>query len=346
MIPLLKVDELNAHNSHGSLTKTLSLTDCKINDSLTAEVVMPYLKLDIQCFNIQGNMVNVINGNVPQFRIEAPNLTITKSVNSIRFTTDLEEEVVSEDSGCCAFFIELIGKGSSAEYKMHVNNVNIQLSASKPTCGIHPVSITALTPVKEMNFTYGTPGFSYLYVGSGAAQMAEFSARENMFLGVERLSSDDAIALLTKYLETYTPSAIAWFPGLYETDSGQVNDKWKSNTQAFLTLCNQRGILPILCTLPNHSTLNHQYKNNWLRQLPGYIISDAAAIINREEFGVFWRRLRWSAADGMPTRKGWMEYYAAILGGRDFVQLAKVCGIEELLYTFGIENRPKNKCPK
>ena len=346
MVRLLTTDELNAHNAYGSLTKILSRDDCKTNDSLTAEVVMPYLKQDTQCFAIQGDMANVINGNVPQFRIEAPNLTITKSVNSIRFTTDLEEEVVSEGSDNCYFFIELISNGSSAEYKMHVNNIDIRLSTSKPTCGIHPVSFTTLTPVKKMRFVYGTPGYSYLFVGSGAAQMAEYSTREKMFLGVEKLSSDDAIALLTKYLETYTPSAIAWFPGLYETDSGQVNDKWKNNTQAFLNLCEQRGILPVLCTLPNHSSLNHQYKNSWLRQLPGCIISDAAAIINREESGVFWRRLRWNAAEGMPTRKGWMEYFAAILAGRSFVQLAQVWGIEELLYSFGILNRPKNKCPK
>ena len=85
------------------------------------------------------------------------------------------------------------------------------------------------------------------------------------------------------------PTYALWALGMNDgTDSQSApSTTWLTNIQAFLEKCNEKGITPILCTIPTIPSLDHSQKSAWVRN-SGYRYIDMAAAV--EESGTtYWK---------------------------------------------------------
>lgn len=91
----------------------------------------------------------------------------------------------------------------------------------------------------------------------------------------------------------YTPQYVVWGVGMNDADSeGAVNAGWKNATEEFLDICEEKGITPILMTLPTTATKLHAYKNAWIKAWAaekGERYIDAAGALGKEsDTGYSW----------------------------------------------------------
>jgi len=64
----------------------------------------------------------------------------------------------------------------------------------------------------------------------------------------------------------YTPRFAVWGMGMNNEDSPTAaNTTWLNCTEEFLDICEEKGITPILMTIPSTTTRLNEYKNAWIR---------------------------------------------------------------------------------
>ena len=65
-----------------------------------------------------------------------------------------------------------------------------------------------------------------------------------------------------------TPEYALWLLGMNngDGDSSAPNEAWLTATEEFLSLCESRGITPILATIPQTPKINNNRKNQWIRE--------------------------------------------------------------------------------
>lgn len=71
------------------------------------------------------------------------------------------------------------------------------------------------------------------------------------------------------------PAYALWSVGLYDAaDNGAADGAWMTATKSFMDQCKQRGIIPVLATIPSD---RHPFKNEWIRKTSGCRYVDFAA---------------------------------------------------------------------
>jgi hypothetical protein len=86
---------------------------------------------------------------------------------------------------------------------------------------------------------------------------------------------------LTNALTHGTPKYILWCMGMNDPDTGSaVNATWLEKVSALLDVCNQKGITPILATIPEvtNTSYKNTYKNNWIRSSGVRYVDFASAL--------------------------------------------------------------------
>lgn len=106
-------------------------------------------------------------------------------------------------------------------------------------------------------------------------------------------------------LLTYgTPKYAVWCLGMNDTDSeDRVNSNWKECTEQFLDDCKQRGITPILATIPNTVKKNHVFKNEFVRN-SGHRYVDFALVVGASKKDSVWLGGMLSGDKIHPTNAG------------------------------------------
>lgn len=62
------------------------------------------------------------------------------------------------------------------------------------------------------------------------------------------------------------PIYAVWCLGMNNGDSADaVNPEWLETTTEFINTCRERGIIPVICTIPSTPTVNNDHKNRWVR---------------------------------------------------------------------------------
>ena len=106
--------------------------------------------------------------------------------------------------------------------------------------------------------------------------------------GFPGANSDEALPQVKTYLGDWgIPKYIVWCLGMNDPDNGAINQTWLDCVNEVIALCNQYGIEPILSTIPNVPSLDHTYKNAWVRQ-SGYRYIDFAKAVGAEQAGSSW----------------------------------------------------------
>ena len=85
-----------------------------------------------------------------------------------------------------------------------------------------------------------------------------------------------------------TPKIAVWCLGMNDPDSsGSINAAWKAYAEQFISVCQERGILPVLATVPNVPERIHSYKNEYIRK-SGCRYIDFASAVGANQEGSGW----------------------------------------------------------
>lgn len=89
-------------------------------------------------------------------------------------------------------------------------------------------------------------------------------------------------------LENGCPTYAIWAHGMNDPDtSSAINSNWLSYANDFLQTCEEHGIVPIFCTIPNTPTHLNTFKNAWIKS-SGYRYIDFAKAVGAEEAESGW----------------------------------------------------------
>lgn len=95
-------------------------------------------------------------------------------------------------------------------------------------------------------------------------------------------SSTTANTNLTSLMATAAkPKFIVWALGMNDgsdADEDTPNSSWLTAVRNLISICEQHTITPILVTIPNVPTINHEGKNKWIKE-SGYRYIDLAKAV-------------------------------------------------------------------
>ena len=124
-----------------------------------------------------------------------------------------------------------------------------------------------------------------------------------MFDGYGGRTSVQALQSLNKCLSFGRPDTILWCMGMNDHDTASsVNENWKSTYDAVCSLCSDREIRLVLCTIPSTPTIIHSFKNNIIRN-SGLDYIDIEDTLGVDENGNWYEGML-SGDNIHPTAKG------------------------------------------
>lgn len=125
-------------------------------------------------------------------------------------------------------------------------------------------------------------GDSYSGIGHGARwpfYLYENGYNNCLISGYPGMPSEKAIEQFSRFVERATPEIAVWTLGMNNADkNGVISEGYLRSTEEFLRICKERGITPILSTIPNTPTVNNRAKNEWVRSQPYRYIDFARAV--------------------------------------------------------------------
>ena len=131
--------------------------------------------------------------------------------------------------------------------------------------------------------------------------------------------TSDALADLKRALEFGTPKYVVWCMGMNDGDrDGAINADYKKATDEMLAICKEKGITPILCTIPNTPTVINIHKNEWVKS-SGYRYIDFAVAVDAEEINSSWTKGMISGDNVHPAPTGAEALYKQFI--KDFPEI-------------------------
>ena len=111
---------------------------------------------------------------------------------------------------------------------------------------------------------------------------------EYLLTGFPGRKSAEALDDFKTLLEFGTPRYAVWCMGMNDGDNANsVNTSWEKATEEFIAICDEKGIIPVLATIPNTPTVVNSFKNE-IVEASGCRYIDFAAAVNGTEKGSAW----------------------------------------------------------
>jgi len=112
-------------------------------------------------------------------------------------------------------------------------------------------------------------GDSYLGTGS-PSRWPYYLFRDGytrcLTVGYAGMNSQRGIQDFRGFVEKGQPEYAVWCLGMNNSDKeGVLNPNYVAATEEFIAICEDRGITPILSTIPNTPKVNNRQKNEWVR---------------------------------------------------------------------------------
>ena len=130
-------------------------------------------------------------------------------------------------------------------------------------------------------------GDSYIGFGHGA-RWPYYLFRDGytnlMLVGYPGMSSERGIKEFREIVNHGSPEIVVWTLGMNNKDDDEddsvagVNKGYREAVDEFLKICNERGITPVLCTVPDVPERSNRAKNNLVRSMPYRYIDFARAV--------------------------------------------------------------------
>ena len=155
------------------------------------------------------------------------------------------------------------------------------------------------------------------YTGFGNAARWPYYLRRDGFLnllamGFPGMNGQRAIKEFRAVIDMGAPQFAIWGIGMNNGDSADaINPDYLRTTEEFISICEERGIVPILSTIPNCPKVNNSFKNEWVRN-SGYRYIDLCRSVGADE-DVWWYQGMISEDQIHPTVLGAQAFYAQVL---------------------------------
>ena len=153
--------------------------------------------------------------------------------------------------------------------------------------------------------SYGTNRWMYYLIENGYSENCLIDAYPGE-------NTTTLLRSLTSYKDQGSPKYILWCGGMNDgSDGTTVNTTWMNNVNSMLSICNEKNITPIFGTIPTVPTINHEKKNEWIRN-SGYQYIDFAKAVGAQPDGT-WLTGMLSSDNVHPTPAGAKAlYYQAL----------------------------------
>ena len=206
-------------------------------------------------------------------------LTLSDFINIIIYTKN------SEDCRSSITIMTAEGDYSVATSRYYSSRAAVLCNANFAMTNITMKYV--INDAKEDVWVFGD---SYVSLGDPnrwATQLVMAGHKKLLIDGYGGAKSENIYPVLESYIELAKPKYIAWCLGMNDGDNGAINSSWKGYVDSLLTLCEEKGITPILATIPNVPSIDHTYKNAYVKSL-GVRYIDFAKAVNAESAGATW----------------------------------------------------------
>jgi lysophospholipase L1-like esterase len=137
------------------------------------------------------------------------------------------------------------------------------------------------------------------------------------------IDSEESWPILLNDLSTGNPKYLLWLLGMNDGDDADANtpsESWITHIQKVIAICEERGITPILATIPTCLIYN-EGKNSWVRN-SGYRYIDFAKAVGANGDGSWYDGMLNTNNDNVhPTDKGARALAMQVL--LDFPEITK-----------------------
>ena len=198
---------------------------------------------------------------------------------TIRIKTDLRTAVVTietDDERYVSTNFQWFGRNG----EIFAKSVGVELKNAK-------LEWACLSYEKDVWF-FGDSFFDTTTTYRWPYYMVEDGITEVFFNGHPGRTTESALEDFKKAIEFATPKYVVWCMGMNNKDNeDSISESYKAATDEMLAICEERGITPILSTIPNVPAVINVHKNAWVKS-SGYRYIDFAKAVNGEEKGSSW----------------------------------------------------------
>lgn len=141
-----------------------------------------------------------------------------------------------------------------------------------------------------------------------------------LLTGYSGMSTQVGLADFKVAVQRGAPEFTLWCLGMNNEDNdGVLNEAWLTSTEEFLAICKEKGITPILATIPSTPVVNNAQKNEWVRN-SGYRYIDFDRAVGAHK-DVAWYPEMLCTDNIHPARRGAEALYSQVL--IDFPEIMK-----------------------
>lgn len=198
---------------------------------------------------------------------------------TVRIKTDLRTAVVTIDNGRETYVstnFQWFGRNGA----IFAKSVGAELKNAK-------LEWTCLAYDSDM-WLFGDSFFDTTTTYRWPYYMVEDGVTDVFFNAHPGRNTQQALEDFKKALEFSIPKYVVWGMGMNNGDSDTaISSSYKTATDEMLAICEEYGITPILCTIPNVPKVINVHKNEWVKS-SGYRYVDFAAAVGGEEKGSSW----------------------------------------------------------
>lgn len=141
---------------------------------------------------------------------------------------------------------------------------------------------------KKKIWMYGDSYFDFQNKARWPYHMVNWGFDNCGAFGFPGAKSSDVYPEWQRTLAHGTPKYAIWCLGMNDIDSAtSINASWQTYANKFIEDCLEKGIEPILATIPNTPNRQHTYKNEFIKN-SGYRYIDFAEAVNATEYPSNW----------------------------------------------------------
>lgn len=311
----------------GAYSEEIKLSD--VNTS--AKGVLTSAKADISSFTNVELGLKSGNSVVVGVVVDATNVVVTDTRfggNTVITHTFAHGLTITNEIGV-QLFIDNTGIGfvavSSNGVKYKSNNMNL----IRANLGV-PYFVASST-ISNLNFSCALPMLNKDIWLFGDSYLQQTDSRWIYYMNQNEFdtyltdaysgeNSADAFLSLKSSLELGKPKYIVWCLGMNDgaDSNSQPNTTWKNYITAVQEICNSYDIELIMATIPTVPSINHEYKNSYIRN-SGYKYIDFAKAVGAQSDGTWYTGML-SSDNVHPDVAGGIALYNQAL--TDFPQFA------------------------
>lgn len=222
--------------------------------------------------------------------------------------------VINRDKAGNGVFVILTTKGGMKKIDMPSIGGDIGAVFASPlncelkNCKLSYVADGYADPI----WVFGDSYLGYTWEGRWPYYLYRDGYNKVLLAGYSGMNTQSGLADFKVAIQRGTPVYAVWCLGMNNGDkTEEPNPYWLEATSEFLDICKEKGIIPILSTIPTTPKVNNSYKNIWVRN-SGYRYIDFDRAVGASKDSSWYPEMLGSD-QVHPAANGAMALYSQVL---------------------------------